>query len=116
LVRAREAGHGLHGAVCRRSWTRCQWKRIVLSGLRRQQSFGGRAVTLALSVLFEGVLDRDGLVHEELTVHGLDGRISRFEVGVGDESVTLRLSRLRVARDLIGGVSNGVREDNPRGG
>ena len=76
LVRARESGHGLDGAVRCRGWTRGQWKRIVLSSLRRQQSFGGRAVTLALSVLFEGVLDCDGLVHEELPVHGLDGRIS----------------------------------------
>ena len=111
LVRAREAGYGLHSAVSCRGWTWCQWKRIVLSGLRCQQSFGGRAVTLALSVLFEGVLDCDGLVHEELPVHGLDGRISRFKVGVGHESVALRLSRLCVARDLNGWVSKGVRDE-----
>ena len=68
-------------------------------------------MTFTLPVLFEGVLDCDGLVHEELPVHGLDSRISRFEVGVGHEPVTLRLSRLCVARNLIGGVSKGVRED-----
>ena len=62
-------------------------------------------MTLALAVLFERVLDRDGLVHEELPFHGLDSRVGRFEVGVGYESVTLRLSRLCVAGDLIGRVS-----------
>lgn len=36
LVRAREAGHGLHSAVSCWGWTRGQWKRIVLSGLRCQ--------------------------------------------------------------------------------
>lgn len=72
-------------------------------------------MSLALAVLFEGVLDCDGLVHEELPVHGLDGCISRFKVGVGHESVAFRLSRLCVARDLMGLVSKGVREKTPRG-
>jgi hypothetical protein len=90
LVRARKARHGLRSAVSRCGRTRCKWERVVLPGLRRQQSFGGCAVTLALSVLFERVLDRDGLVHEELPIHRLDGRVGGFEVRVGHEPVTLR--------------------------
>jgi len=64
-------------------------------------------VTLALSVLFEGVLDRDGLVHEELPIHGLDSRIGGFKVRVGHETVTLRLSRLGIACNLIVGLVMG---------
>jgi hypothetical protein len=40
-----------------------------------EETFGRCAVTFALSVLLEGILDADGLVHKELTVHGFDGRV-----------------------------------------
>jgi hypothetical protein len=46
-------------------------------------------VPLTLPILFEGKLDRDGLIHEELAIHGLNSRIGGFEVRVGYESVTL---------------------------
>jgi hypothetical protein len=105
LVRAREARHGLYGAISRRGRAGGQRERVVLSGLRCQQSFCGCAVALALAVLFEGILDRDGLVHEELPVHGLDGRVGGFKVRVGHETITLRLACLRIARNLIGRVS-----------
>jgi hypothetical protein len=59
-------------------------------------------MTLALSILFEGVLDRDWLVHEELRVHGFDSRVCGFEVRVGHEPVTFRLPRLWIACNLIG--------------
>jgi hypothetical protein len=78
------------------------WERVVFPGLGRQEAFGRGSVALALAVLFEGVLDRDGLVHEELAVHGLDRGVGRFEVRVGHEAIALRLPRLRVARDLMG--------------
>ena len=42
-----------------------------------------------LPILFEGELDRDGLIHEELAIHGLNSGIGGFEVRVGHESVTL---------------------------
>jgi len=59
-----------------------------LPGLRSQEPLGSRPVTLALSVISEGILDCDGLIHEEL-VHGLDGHIGGFEVGIGHEPITL---------------------------
>jgi hypothetical protein len=79
-----------------------KWECIVLPGLGSQESFGGRAVTLTLSIFFESKLDRYRLVHEELPVHGLNSRICGFEVRVGHKSVTLRQTCLRIARDLIG--------------
>jgi hypothetical protein len=32
-------------------------------------------MSLAFSILLEGVLDRDGFVHEILSVHGLDSGV-----------------------------------------
>lgn len=57
-------------------------------------------MALAFSILLEGVLDGDGLVHEELAVHSFDCRVGRLEVGVGDEAVGFGLSSLGVARNL----------------
>lgn len=82
-----------------------KWECIVLPGLGSEESFGGRAVTLALAIFFESELDRYRLVHEELPVHGLDGRVGGFKVRVGHETITLRLACLRIARNLIGRVS-----------
>ena len=62
-------------------------QRVVLAGLRGEEPFGGCSVPFALAVLFEGVLDGDGFVHEELAVHGFDGGVGGFKVGVGDEPI-----------------------------
>ena len=60
-------------------------------------------MTLALSVLLEGVLDGDGFVHEELAVHGLDRGVRGFEVGEGDEAIALGGAGAGVAGDLARG-------------
>ena len=48
---------------------------IVLARLSGEETFRCSTVSFALAILFEGVLDGDGLVHEELAVHGFDGGI-----------------------------------------
>jgi hypothetical protein len=55
--------------------------------LRSEEAFGCSPVAFALAVLFECVLDGDGFVHEELAVHGFDGCVGGFEIGVGYEAV-----------------------------
>ena len=78
LVRALEARHrrarpeGPH-----RCWrrTRSDRERIVLSCLRSKQTFCRGTVTFAFAVLLEGVLDGNGLVHEELAIHGFNSRV-----------------------------------------
>ena len=71
----------------------CGWRTggdgegVVFASLGGEETFGGCAVAFAFAVFLEGVLDGDGFVHEELTVHGFDGGVGGFEVGVGDEAV-----------------------------
>lgn len=57
-------------------------------------------MAFAFAVLFEGVLDVDGFVHQVLAVHGLDRLVGRFERVVRDEAVAERLTRREVALDL----------------
>lgn len=64
-------------------------KRVVLAGLRSEEALCRRAVSFALAVLLECVLDCDGLVHQELAIHRLHRRVGRFKVCVGDETVAL---------------------------
>lgn len=45
-------------------------------------------MSFALTILLEGILDGDGLIHEELAVHRFNGGVRRLEVGVGNEAVT----------------------------
>ena len=97
LVRPVEA----HGA---RRRARAHGERIVLARLRCQETLRARAVPLALAVLLECVLDGDGLVHEELAVHGLDRGVRGFEVGEGDEAVALGGAGAGVAGDLEKGL------------
>lgn len=61
---------------------------VVFPRLGGEESLRLVAVTLALAVFLVGVLNRDFLVHEVLTVHGFDGFIGGFEGVVGDEAVT----------------------------
>lgn len=74
---------------------RCRWRtrtdreRIILPCLCSKETLGGGAMAFALSILFEGILNRDALVHEELVVHSLDGGIRGLEVGVRDKPVAL---------------------------
>lgn len=56
-------------------------------------------MSLALAILLVGILDRDLLVHEVLTVHIGDGIVRSIEGGKGEESVTLGVVGL-VAGDL----------------
>lgn len=53
-----------------------------------------------LAILFESVLNVDGLVHQVLAVHGLNRLIGRFERVVRDEAIAHRLPRIEVALDL----------------
>ena len=83
LIRASKAArHGWHRAVRSRGWALGERERVVLPCLGSEEPFGGGAVTLALAVFFESELDGYGLVHEELAVHGLDGRICGLKVRV----------------------------------
>jgi hypothetical protein len=70
------------------------WLDIVLAGLRSQHSLGFVAVSLALSVLFIGVLDRDLLVHKVLAVHASDCAVGGFKVCKRDEAVALGQIRI----------------------
>ena len=72
----------LHRRSSRAKQSRWSWRwpcanrqRVVLPCLSSEQSLGVGSVSFALSVFFERVLDRDGLVHEELAVHRFDRRI-----------------------------------------
>ena len=58
-------------------------------------------MTFAFAIFLERILDCHSFVHEELAVHGLDSGVGGFKIGVGDETVALRLARLWVARDLL---------------
>jgi hypothetical protein len=101
LVGAREATRDrLYTTINHRGRAWGQRKRVVLSGLRCQEPFRSSSVTLTLPVLFEGILHRDRLVHEELPVHGFNSRVRGFEVSIRHESVTLRLPCLRIACNL----------------
>lgn len=51
-------------------------------------------MSFTLTILFVRVLDRDFLVHEVLAIHICDGVVRGFEVGEGDEAVTLRKVRI----------------------
>jgi hypothetical protein len=44
-------------------------------------------MAFTFAILFEGVLDGDGFIHEELSIHRFDCCIRRFEVGIGDKAV-----------------------------
>jgi len=97
---SRRSGHAVHaihyrcGCGGRRVEELC-WQRlacrlnIVLARLRGKQSFGLVAMTLALAVLLVGVLDRDLLIHEILSVEIGNGFIRSLEVGEGHETITL---------------------------
>jgi hypothetical protein len=85
LVRSLE----LHRRSSRAKNSRWSWRwpcadrqRVILPRLSSEQPLSVCSVSFSLSVLFERVLDRDGLVHEELTVHGFDGRVRGLEICV----------------------------------
>ena len=101
LVRASKTLYGGRRAVSNWGRPRGKRKRIVLSGLRSQEPFGSRAMALTLSIFLERILNGDGLVHEELSIHRFDGRVSRFEIRVRHKSVTLGLACLWITRNLI---------------
>lgn len=89
LIRTLEARHGRPRTKCQRcrGWPRIDRQRVVLPGLGSEETFRRCTVSFALSVLFKRVLHRDGLVHQELTVHRFDGGIRGFKVGVRNEAV-----------------------------
>lgn len=53
----------------------CWWGNVVFPRLGGEETFGLVAVTLALAVLFVGVLNADFLVHQVLLVHAFDGTV-----------------------------------------
>ena len=57
--------------------------------LRCQHSLRLITMSLSLTILFVGILHRNLLVHEILTVHIGNGRVGGLEIGEGDETVTL---------------------------
>src|SRR6266702_1073289 len=63
-------------------------------------------MTLTLSILLERVLNGDGLIHQELSIHRFDGCVSGFKICVRHKSVTLGLACLWITRDLIDWVSD----------
>jgi hypothetical protein len=91
-TRTKRDGRGGRTSGCREG--------VVLASLCSKQALRGCTVSFAFAVLFEGILYCNRLVHEKLTVHGLDCGVRRFEVGIGDEAVALGLAGLWVARDL----------------
>jgi hypothetical protein len=101
LVGASKPLYGGCSAISNRGRPRSKRERIVLSGLRSQESFGGRAMALTLSIFLECILNGDGLVHEELSIHRFNGCVSGFEICVRHKSVTLGLACLWISRDLI---------------
>ena len=48
---------------------------VVLACLCGKETLGCCTVSLALTLLFECVLDDDALVHHELVAHGFNGRV-----------------------------------------
>jgi hypothetical protein len=61
----------------------------MFPGLRCQRSLRLITMSLSLAILFVGILHRNLLVHEILTVHIGNGRVGGLEIGEGDETVTL---------------------------
>lgn len=85
LVRSLEARHGWTRPECshRRWWrTRRDRERVVLPGLGGEETLCRSTMPFAFAIFFEGVLDGNGLVHEELAIHGFDCRVRGLEVGV----------------------------------
>lgn len=68
--------------------------------LCRQQALCGRSVPFAFRILLERVRNRYGAIAKVLSVHGIHGRIRRFEAGEVYESKSLRVARLRIAHNL----------------
>lgn len=61
----------------------------MLACLCGEQPFGLVAMTLALPVLLVGVLNRNLLIHEILSVEIGNGFIRSLEVGEGHEAIAL---------------------------
>lgn len=93
LIRSLE-GHGRSGRAKNICWSRrrpsAYGQRVVLPCLSGEQPLCVGSVSFSLSIFLERVLDCDGLVHEELAVHGFDGRVRGFEIRVCDETISFR--------------------------
>jgi hypothetical protein len=82
-------------------WQRLDGRRNSVSlGLFGEHTFGFVSVSLALAILFIGILDCDLLGHDVLIVHTGDGCIRGLKVAVGDETIAFRGSSDFVARNL----------------
>jgi len=77
LIRALKTWHRWPGTESYRRWrrSRCHRQCIIFSSLCSKKTFCRGSVTFALPVLFEGILNADSFVHEELAVHRLDSRV-----------------------------------------
>jgi hypothetical protein len=72
---------------------------IALLGFSGKCSLGLITVSLSLSVLLEGILDRDLLTQNILAVQRIDSSITALKVGKANKTETLARARL-LPRDL----------------